>query len=134
MIKMIVREACQKIKSKINDIYQILWKQRGATLDFLLNISANILVIIGFRHPDQIAKVCTLTCFYTLVALNSNFKTLIDGVILAKQASSSESNQTLYWWRGILHYFTLCHSLWDEKDDRVKTCCSFKLGDNKKGI
>ena len=69
---------------------------RGATLDFLLHISAHILVIIGFRHPDQIAKVCTLTCFYTLVALNSNFKTLIDGVILAKQASSSESNQTLY--------------------------------------
>ena len=70
--------------------------KRGATLDFLLHISAHILVIIGFRHPDQIAKVCTLTCFYTLVALNSNFKTLIDGVILAKQASSSESNQTLY--------------------------------------
>ena len=56
--------------------------KRGATVDILLGISAHNLVIIGCWGLGQIAKVCTLPCSYTLVNSNSNFNTLIDGVIL----------------------------------------------------
>ena len=36
---------------------------RGATLDFLLHISAHILVIVGFWEPGQKAKSCTYACY-----------------------------------------------------------------------
>ena len=64
------------------DQIRLLKKNRGTTVDFLLGISAHNLVIIGFWGLGQIAKVCTLPCSYTLVNSNSNFNTLIDGVIL----------------------------------------------------
>ena len=36
--------------------------KRGATLDFLLHILANILVILGYLRLAQKAKVCTSAC------------------------------------------------------------------------
>ena len=61
-----VSKSKEKLCSSVQTLDGI---KRGATLDFLLHISAHILVIIGFFGLGQKAKSCTSACYLCFLLL-----------------------------------------------------------------